>query len=185
MTSAYTSANDLISDYEANKGEKIAAPVDLEKLADFLDIKIKEDINLERENIIGQICFENDKAVVSINPAQNTYLPRKRFTLAHEIGHFCLHTDNVKNGFKDNKKTMSRSESYWDIKESEANSFAAQLLMPKDLIIQEANAIISAYRTLTHSPGMPTEDFIKQIAYKFSVSYTAMAYRLKNIGIIK
>lgn len=185
MTEIYGSAADLISAYENATGERVTAPVQLDRIADFLEIMVKDDANLEKDDVIGQICFENDQPVVSINPIQNNYLPRRRFTLAHEIGHFCLHTDKVKSGFKDNQKTMSRSESYWDIKESEANGFAAQLLMPKSLIIQEANAIISAYRTATGSTGMPTEDFIRQIAYKFSVSSIAMEYRLKNLGIIK
>lgn len=182
---SYLSAADLIAQYEARTGKALAAPINLETLAGFLGIVIKEDANLEHEDVIGQICFENSQPVVSINPLQNTYLPRRRFTLAHEIGHFCLHTDNVRAGFKDNQKTMSRSESYWDIKESEANSFAAQLLMPKPLIIKEAGAIISAYRAFNGSEGMPTEDFIRQMAYRFSVSNTAMEYRLKNIGITK
>jgi len=185
MTEAYKSAADLISAYESQTGERISAPVNLDKLASFLGITVKEDSSLERDDIIGQICFENETPVVSINPLQNNYLPRRRFTLAHEIGHYCLHTDKVRTGFKDNQKTMSRSESYWDIKESEANGFAAQLLMPKDLIIQEANTIISAYRSFNGTTSMPIEDFIRQIAYKFSVSSIAMEYRLKNLGIIK
>ncbi len=185
MTEIYKSAADLISDYENKVGEKVTAPVDLDKISSFLKISIQDDIGLENEDVIGQICFENDKPVVSINPIQNSYLPRRRFTLAHEIGHFCLHTDKVKTGFKDNQKTMSRSESYWDIKESEANSFAAQLLMPKNLIIEEARAIIATYRQNNQSAGMPTEDFIRKMAYRFSVSALAMEYRLKNLGIVK
>src|SRR5690606_26213956 len=142
-------------------------------------------ITLEKDDIIGQIEFINDDPVISINPEQNKYLPRRRFTLAHELGHYILHSSKTKKSFTDSMKTMSRTESYWDSYESEANSFAAQLLMPKDLILQEAELVLKKYSSENNVDQIPSSVFVGRMAEKFEVSYKAMEYRLKNIGIIK
>ncbi len=109
MTQLYPSAYDLIDSYESSTGEQISAPVNLDKIARFLGIRIKEDPLLDRDNIVGQICFEKEYPVISINPKKNIYTPHRRFTLAHEIGHLCLHNDNIILGFTDSLRNMSKS----------------------------------------------------------------------------
>ena len=52
---------------------------------------------------------------------------RKRFTLAHEIGHFMCHRHMLKN-FQCTRSMIN--DFYHDNLEKEANQFAAQLLMP-------------------------------------------------------
>lgn len=182
----FKSAAELLASYEQARGVKLKAPVNVDELAKFLNVRVEEDLSLELEDAIGQICFHDDtQAVVSINPVQNSYEPRRRFTLAHELGHFCLHTDKVKSGFKDNRKTMSRSLSYWDPKESEANNFAAQLLMPSHLILEHGQDIINQYKAHHDDAVMPVAEFTSRLASLFKVSNKAMEYRLKNLGIIK
>ena len=56
---------------------------------------------------------------------------RRRFTIAHEIGHFVLHPDLIGDSIGDDWLYRSRLPS---IREAEANRFAANLLMPNDLI---------------------------------------------------
>ena len=56
---------------------------------------------------------------------------RQRFTIAHEIGHFVLHPDLIGDRIGDDWLYRSRLPS---IREAEANRFAANLLMPNDLI---------------------------------------------------
>lgn len=177
-------ATSLLS-YAESKGLKLAAPIDVDAIARLLGIAVEYDVSLESENIIGEISFPEGVPLVKINPFQNTYGPRRRFTLAHEIGHYCLHSSTTKQGFSDSRKTMSRSESFWNSKESEANSFAAQLLMPKSLLIKEGNRIIESYRESTGSTtGMPVSKFVEVMAPLFGVSNKAMEYRLKNLRII-
>ena len=59
---------------------------------------------------------------------------RRRFTVAHELGHFILHGGD---DFYDSKDILFRSVSQMDIsendrrKEVQANMFAAELLMPR------------------------------------------------------
>jgi len=182
----FKSAAELLAKYQEETGVALRAPVNVDELASFLNVRVEDDLNLELEDAIGQICFnDGNQAVVSINPVQNSYEPRRRFTLAHELGHFCLHTDKVKSGFKDNRKTMSRSLSYWDPKESEANNFAAQLLMPSELILSHGQEILDEYKVSFKGVAMPAAEFTARLASLFKVSNKAMEYRLKNLGIIK
>lgn len=181
----FETANDLLRAFAAANGGEVRVPIDVDAIAEFLRVRVEEDPSLEQNDIIGQIGFVGDHPVVSINPMQNSYEPRRRFTLAHELGHFCLHADKIQLGFKDSKKKMSRSLSYWDAKESEANTFAAQLLMPKELLLKHGQEIIDNYKKKNNVSSMPLPAFLQVISAKFSVSNKAMEYRLKNLGIIK
>ena len=75
---------------------------------------------------------------------------------------------------------MSGTDSYWNKYESEANSLAAQLLMPTRLILREGQKVIEAYKKKMEAKGI----FIEAMAGKFSVSSKAMEYRLKNLSLI-
>jgi Zn-dependent peptidase ImmA (M78 family) len=180
----FSNAYELL-EYAKTRGVEVVAPVNLSEITRILDISVEHDLNLEEKDIIGEIAFAGEKAVIRINPFQNSYKPRERFTLAHEIGHYCLHSSSSKDGFTDSRKTMSRSESYWDKFESEANSFAAQLLMPKNLLIAEGKKVINTYKIEESKAIMPAKLFIEQMCGIFEVSNKAMEYRLKNLGIVK
>jgi Zn-dependent peptidase ImmA (M78 family) len=179
----YSNASELLSFLEKERGFEIKAPVDIDGIASELNILVDSDFSLDQKDIIGEISFKEGKPIVKINPLQNSYSPRRRFTIAHEIGHYCLHSAQSK-GFTDSRKTMSRTDSYWDKYESEANSFAAQLLMPTHLIIREGQKVIEAYKKKMEVESIPQGTFIEAMADKFSVSSKAMEYRLKNLSII-
>lgn len=181
----FSNASALLSHLQEKKGLVIKAPVDVDRISAELGILVESDFSLEMKDIVGEIFFKDESPIVKINPIQNSYSPRRRFTLAHEIGHYCLHSAKSKKGFVDSQKTMSRTESYWDSFESEANNFAAQLLMPKSLILDDGQRIVDAYKAKTSASGIPVHVFIEAMADKFEVSSKAMEYRLKNLGIIK
>ena len=83
------------------------------------------------------------------------------------------------NYFEDTKKTMDSRASFWDITESEANAFARQLLMPKNLIITEGQKLIKK-----HGGKMQKDEFINKMASIFEAPVKEMQIRLKHIGII-
>ncbi|MCQ2097650.1 MAG: ImmA/IrrE family metallo-endopeptidase [Fibrobacter sp.] len=83
---------------------------------------------------------------------------RDRFTIAHEIGHYFLHSFAGEKKICANRRDSNRVE--W-----EANWFAASFLMPKYLIDEMSS---------------PNES---KLADAFGVSEEAASYRLKNIGI--
>jgi hypothetical protein len=90
---------------------------------------------------------------------------RQRFTIAHEIAHFLLHRDYIKNGVIDN--VMYRS-SLSSRKETEANKLAADILMPNPLVLRELESI----------GGKRDEIAAIALARKFRVSAAAMKVRL-------
>lgn len=163
-----------------------APPINVDHIAKLLGIEVNESAPTDatRMNTIGMITLQPDgPAQVWINPFENSYIPRRRFTLAHEIGHFCMHRSDSKTTFVDTKGTMNRSESYWDANESEANNFAADLLMPAHLVKSVGREVISDYKIKNNSEKMPLSIFKETLAVKFQVSSVAMEYRLRNLDI--
>jgi hypothetical protein len=68
--------------------------------------------------------------------SETGYRRRMRFTEAHELGHFFLH-DDVRIVHRENHKTVMEAAAVGNFRlveiESEANSFAAALLMPQEV----------------------------------------------------
>ena len=62
---------------------------------------------------------------VKINKFEND--ERQRFTAAHEIAHYLIHRDHIKNGIVDSAMYRSNLSSF---KEAQANNLAADILMP-------------------------------------------------------
>jgi len=115
----------------------------------------------------GMIIKENDKINIYVTP--NDMLERQRFTIAHELGHYvCGHLDDNTVMFRDSNKSYSKDN--FDIKEYEANNYAAELLMPSSKI----DFLIKDKKLTT----------IQEVAEALIVSYTAMSIRLKNLGWI-
>lgn len=75
---------------------------------------IEEDFGTERVDGLSQ--WVGDHPLILLNRDRPT--DRKRLTLAHELGHLCLHTAQVGD----------------DDVEQEANEFASEFLMPADII---------------------------------------------------
>ncbi len=97
-------------------------------------------------------------------------LVRRRFTLAHEFAHFVLHRDFLMQNNKITDGILFRSSNNFDQRETEANQFAADLLMPKDLF---DDAIKQG------------KNKIKDLADLFQVSYSAIKYRAYKLGYLK
>jgi Zn-dependent peptidase ImmA (M78 family) len=135
------------------------APVDLIGIADALGINVWED-NINPYS--GKIFLDNvngGSSGFSIVVNDREPLPRKRFTIAHEIAHFILHREDVLNGIEE---TLYRG-GLSGPKETEANKLAADILMPVSLIESLMN---QGFRS------------IEDLAGALAVSQTAIAIRL-------
>lgn len=151
-----------------------------EELPINLDLLIeKEGINLIsypfKDDISGVLILEGDKATIGIDKNSNNV--RKRFTLAHELGHYKLHAQKS-NVFMDNVFFRKKSEGYTSKEEKiekEANYFAANILMPENLIRKEI---------LELNCDLHDDSTISSLANKFEVSSSAMTFRLINLGLI-
>ena len=90
---------------------------------------------------------------------------RRRFTVAHELGHYCLHKD-----FLDAQgmilERSARSVTIRD-KEIEADDFAAELLMPKSCFIKKHKELGVAFLLAQH----------------FLVSVAAVQTRIRSLSL--
>lgn len=146
--------------------------VDVESIIKQSDIILKADDF--GSDISGLLLFEDNKVIIGYNNTESEV--RRRFTQAHELGHFILHS-NKSELFVDKQKVLFRdgNSSSGDYKiEREANAFAASLLMPKQFI----TACIHEYYNL------PDDIIIEKLAKKFNVSEIAMTFRLINLKLI-
>lgn len=176
-----TNAPSLIQ-YLRGEGFPIKIPIDIEKILNFLELQYDTKPNFRDINTTGSITVKNNEPIIWANPFKNKFQERKRFTLAHELGHFMLHI--APNGSISNfepilDQTLSfNRDDNWDYKEMEANSFAAQLLMPIEFIKEEAGKLQREDSNLTQ------DEAIEKLAETFQVSSQAMEYRLKSYGAI-
>jgi Zn-dependent peptidase ImmA (M78 family) len=124
---------------------------------------------------------DGKKVIIGVN-ADNQW-ERQRFTVAHELGHFVLHDDNLRvdHHFVDaSREPRLRvaafrdrvSSQATDAREIEANRFAAALLMPIDFLEKSLRAARSPL----------DNEAVATLATKYEVSIQAMTYRLMNLG---
>lgn len=109
---------------------QLAPPVDLGRIATLLDAEIR--IVPLPEDISGILYRETERRIVMVNDAHSNV--RKRFTIAHELGHLALHRGDkvhVDHEFRINLRDV-RSGTAENVEEMEANAFAANLLMPAE-----------------------------------------------------
>lgn len=161
------SAN-LISSSKAVKG----VSVDLEKITTYLDIKLEYETF--EDSLSGFLAKKDNKFAIFIN--ENHHINRKRFTLAHELGHYMLHKELL-SVFIDKKVSFGQlnrdlnSQTGEDAMEREANYFASCLLMPRYLIESEISKLEEN-----------DDSIISKLSKKLKVSEQAMAIRLSKLG---
>ncbi len=123
---------------------------------------------------------KNTDKLIQINKFEPEY--RQRFTIAHELGHILLGHQGVSyrtsdvTKYKDTIKRMN---------EVAANKFAAELTMPKSLVI---DVLFSSIKQLGYSINQHfgDEDISKIVrisANELGVSPRALDIRIKNLGI--
>lgn len=165
------------------------APVDVFSIVERLPVKIDDSFDFaEKVDLSGEISLDSDRyPVIWVNPFDSSN--RKRFTMAHEIGHLVndiipnLDKVGIDDQFLDKAMNLKR-DGRQDPKEYAANEFAAQLLMPKKFIIRETQEIINNFKkTKGKAAKLPISLLIEELANKFIVSEQAMEIRLKRIGI--
>lgn len=148
----------------------IHVPIEnLDELVDSLGGRIKEDIKYSD----GAVQKEGDAFIIWISPFQDE--KRRRFTIAHELGHLFLHM-----GYLTNKELWNKQENkiYQRIgnseKEYQANEFAAAFLMPRKAYFKVMNENLSGNKVNT-----------SKIAEHFNVSVEAASNRGKFLGYLK
>jgi Zn-dependent peptidase ImmA (M78 family) len=146
-------------------------PVPIESVARHVGLDV-EPANLG-EGVSGVLVVNEKHGIIGYN--KDDPIVRQRFTIAHEIGHFVLHSRD-EDLFIDKKMLAvfrdSRSAHGADPREIEANAFAAALLMPAAMVKKALSA---------SSFDLGGEDDLSELATMFHVSKQAMSYRLTNL----
>ncbi len=157
------------------KADITRAHIEASKFIDRYSFETPEDIRIEdiamdqglivREGVIrgadARLVQNGENGIVTINA--NDDPRRKRFAVAHELGHWKMHRDSKFSSICNDKDMMAVNEE--DSIETEANIFAAEVLMPRNLFFPICRSL---------EPGIAS---IKKLSSVFDTSFTATALR--------
>jgi Zn-dependent peptidase ImmA (M78 family) len=152
----------------------VRAPIPIDRLARTLEIDVR--YSPGKVDVSGALIRNGKSVVIAVNSAQHEN--RQRFTIAHEIGHFLLHKGtkvHFDEDFRVNYRNALSSEAT-NTEEIEANSFAAELLMPADFLRKDLLKI--------QPDDNAIGTVIQSLAVRYRVSARAMELRLVNLGFI-
>lgn len=123
------------------------------------------------DELSGMSFVKNGQRFVVVNAAHHPN--RRRFTMAHEIGHHILHSGYLALNVHVDTTVLKRDElsaEGVDFQEIGANAFAAELLMPRSQVLRYSGL------------DLADDDSVAEVAQKFGVSVTALTYRLTNLA---
>lgn len=152
-----------------------ACPVDIVELCNRVGIKVFEEYLPEEVSgyiLIREENFEKygTNKVIVVNLLDGPM--RRRFTIAHELAHHVLHNSGASAYF------AHRDAGQNSRMENEANAFAANILMPKALVLEELNRLRK-----TWGGDIPLMMKISQVARTFAVPESAAEVRMNALGV--
>ena len=145
-------------------------PVPVDLIAKYLGAKIR--LSPFEGELAGMLIRgQDDDTVIGVNSLH--HINRQRFTIAHECGHLLLHKGEVHidKSFRVNRRDEVSTQAI-DPEEIEANRFAAELLMPYEMIKKDL---------VDFEIDMESEDELKELADRYEVSLQAMTHRVTNM----
>jgi hypothetical protein len=135
-----------------------------------------EDLGDAAERLAGFVFLAGRVGWAFVNA--DDILPRRRFTAAHELGHFVLHRETMGRFRADTDVMLQEADDEMaDGMEREANRFAAELLMPADICHARADEMAREHGCC------PRQVLAYRLAGELLVSGQAMGYRLKGLGL--
>lgn len=177
-----TAARELLAEFEAHYELGDVPPVPVERIAESLlgllieehpDVRSLPNAPTDLGRLSGLIDPPTKTIWLDRVECANSR-GRRRFTIAHECGHWVLHlgrgsgvgvccrpTDVVDRPALDTAHLAAR--------EREANAFASELLMPEILVTEQARE---------------TKGNISALAERFDVSVPAMRLRVQTLGLV-
>jgi len=170
----------VLAEYESTYGAEGVPPVPVEDIAEsHLDLLIVEcdDVRSvpgapqDRGRLSGMIDPDRSRIWLDRTECRRSR-GRRRFTIAHECGHWVLHVLGAECAFccrpgdvgddTERKRELARQE-------REANLFASELLMPELLV---------------HEQARTTGRNLSAMAERFDVSVPAIRLRLLTLGLL-
>ena len=159
-------------------------PVPVESIAEhFLkyDLEITDEGLFADPGFLGGISFETN--TIFVNASIEDHEGRYTFTIAHEIGHHVLHKELYDELISDRSQILCREEKKKPLIEKQADRFAASLMMPRRMLVDEVEkygkptpkALGDALRLANH--------LNKACGFQ-NVSISALVNRLKDLGLV-
>lgn len=152
----------------ARSRRRSGGKVDVGQLAEALGVTV---LNHELDDeVSGMLLAKKERAVIVVNSKHHRN--RQRFSLAHELGHYVLHREGEAEVFhRDEVSSLGTSRV-----EVEANTFAAELLMPEEDIRNWAES---------YEFDLLDERAITEKAGELGVSVQALSIRLDRLGLLR
>jgi Zn-dependent peptidase ImmA (M78 family) len=132
------------------------------------------------EGVSGILVTEGERSYIGVQ--KSDHIHRRRFSIAHEIAHYCLGHHREQGVHVDQVPTITframyrSTDSAGTRKEAEANHFAACLLLPATRVREQAKEL---------SRGAALTDLhIEELARRFKVSPAAMTIRLQILDMV-
>lgn len=127
------------------------------------------------DGVLGFAQIREDDKIIFTN--SSVRLAREIFSAAHEIGHLCLHMHGNKTSYVDDARTFGDYSS--GSEETEANYFAACLLMPEDKVSKYIKLEMN-HKQLVQWTALD----IAKMMTAFNVSFDMVLNRLQNLSRI-
>jgi len=179
-------AEDFLNKYH----KKLSIPVPIEEIAELElqislvtipQMKSSFDIDGFINSTFDQITIDND--------IFNLFEERARFTIAHELGHWVLHS-SIYSQFKIQtleeylrfQNSITAEDQKW--LEIQANIFAACLLVPSSRLKEEFTLTLKKEKVPRGAGEEYFIPLIEQLPTKFKVSWAVMYRRMQKEGLI-
>jgi len=161
------------------------APVPVERLARACGAQVRQ-VPFEG-NLSGLLYRESEGAIIGVNSLHAS--TRRRFTIAHELGHLVLEHIPMQSQSEGGALHVDRrflwrddrSSKATDPQEIQANAFAAALLMPRDMLKRDFMAL----RKEMGDFDLEDDEVVRALADRYKVSLQAMLIRLNNLNLIQ
>ncbi|MDR1324239.1 MAG: ImmA/IrrE family metallo-endopeptidase [Candidatus Margulisbacteria bacterium] len=125
---------------------------------------VEQDLGKSASGFLEKI---GDQWFIYVNKYENE--SRKRFTIAHELGHFIYHSDEYSTNDTSKRDQVFFRDENTNPMEQQANDFASKLLMPEGIFYKYIQA---------------GDNTISKLADKFQLSTAAVKYRAYKLGLI-
>ena len=176
-------ADDVLARFASEFGWCRAMPIPIEQIVERMyeiSIEWHELEELPGASVLGALDSVSKTVVLNLRHEQmfSDVLGPYEFTLAHELGHWLFDADDPRQlnlldgptGRFCHSRTSPAMSQQQQHRETNANRFAAELLMPADLVRQvDADDLVGRLR---------------EYAQEWGVSRTALCIRLETLGII-
>lgn len=163
------------------EGQVASAPIPVEELAESHAHVVRKELPEDVSGMLVPLSTPTEERgwAIVVNAAHAPV--RQRFTVAHELGHLLLHrytAPHADGGFR--VRFRDTRSSIGSVREEiEANRFAAELLMPRDLVLSLLAKLQFDYAPRDEDDKMAEK--LRPVAKKLGVSVEALSLRIAHL----